>query len=262
MPNGTAKKIDLSKPLLILAIALVAGQIIYWGVQAYSAIWGTTGNYPREISISAEGKAISVPDVAIVKTGVKTEGMKIADIVKENTAKINAILNEMKKLGVAEKDLQTINYSLTPRYEYTDKGERVSKGYTLTQEVQVKVRDFAKIGDVLEKATLEGANLIGDLQFVIDDPSVVKTAALADAITKAKAKARTVAEKSGLRMKKIVNIYEDYNQYPTYYSAPIGMGGGEAMLMLKAEAVSAAAPTIQAGEQEVKATVTLVYRVK
>ena len=258
MPNGTVKQIGLSKSLLILAIVLVVGQVCYWGVQAYSAIWGTTGNYSREISVTAQGKAISAPDVAVVRVGVKTEGMKVATVVQENNEKMNAVLAALKDLKIASKDIQTINYSLNPQYDYTDKGERVFKGYALNQEVKVKIRDFAKAGDVLEKATGLGANLVGDLQFTIDDPATAKAAALQDAIGKAKAKGREISLASGLKLKKIVNIYEDYNQYPQY-SSSVGLGGGEAFLM---KATAAAAPDIQAGEQEITVNVTLVYRVK
>ncbi|MEK9153663.1 MAG: SIMPL domain-containing protein, partial [Patescibacteria group bacterium] len=85
-------------------------------------------------------------------------------------------------MGIEQKDLQTINYSLPPQYDYTDKGERVFRGYTLSQEIKVKIRDFAKAGDVLEKATSLGANLAGDLQFTIDDPAIAKAAQTIDQI--------------------------------------------------------------------------------
>ena len=174
MANGTKqnenKFIGLSKPLLILAIVLVAGQMIFWGAQTYNTIWSTTNSYPREISITAQGQAISSSDVAVVRVGVKTEGMKIAVVAKENNEKMNAILTALMALGIDKKDIQTINYSLNPQYDYTDKGERVFKGYALSQEIKIKIRDFAKAGDVLEKSTALGANLVGDLQFTIDDP--------------------------------------------------------------------------------------------
>lgn len=261
MPNGTkqngSKLIGLSKPILILAIILVAGQVCYWGAQAFTSLWGISGNYPQQINVSAEGSFTLVPDVAIIKLGVKTEDMKVANVVKENNEKMNSILDAIKSLGVAEKDVQTLSYNLSQQYDYLEKGERVFRGYLLEQQIQIKVRDFTKVGDVLEKATSLGANSIGDLQFTVDDPSAAKAAALQDAIAKAKAKATRIAESSGLKIKKLVNIYEYYNQYSTD-STIVGMGGGETM----AKSLPSIAPDIQAGEQEVKATVTLVYRVK
>ncbi len=261
MPSRTkqseAKSISLSKPLLILAIVLVVGQVCYWGAQAFTSLWGISGNYPQQISVSAEGVFRLVPDVAVIKLGVKTEGMKVAGVVKENNEKMNSILGAMKSLGVVDKDIQTLSYNLSQQYDYLEKGERVFRGYLLNQQIQIKVRDFTKVGDVLEKATSLGANSIGDLQFTIDDPAAARAAALQDAIAKAKIKAAGIASSSGLRMKKLINIYEDYSQYPLYSTAT-DMGGGEAMM----KAVSSIAPTVQSGEQEIKATVTLVYKVR
>ena len=261
MPNGTrqngVKSISLSKPLLILAVVLAVGQVCYWGAQAFASLWEISGNYPQQISVSAEGVFTLIPDVAVIKLGVKTEDMKVANVVKENNEKMNSILSEVKSLGVLDKDIQTLSYNLSQQYDYPEKGERVFRGYLLDQQIQIKVRDFAKIGDVLERATSLGANSIGDLQFTIDDPSAARAAALQDAIVKAKIKAARIADSSGLKMKKLINIYEDYSQYPSY-SMATDMGGGEVM----AKSLSSVAPTVQSGEQEIKVTVTLVYKAR
>lgn len=249
------KKLNFSKPLFILAVVLVAGQIGYWTTQAIGSLWNISGgNYPREISVTAQGKVTVSPDMAIIRLGVTSEALKVADAVKDNTAKMNAILTEVKNSGVAAEDIKTTNYSLTPRYDYLE-SRRVFRGYTLTQEVQVKVRDFSKIGDILEKSSAKGANSIGDLQFTIDDQTVVKTAALEDAIAKAKAKAQTLATASGLKLGKVITMYEDSGVMPYYGAAGAGYD-----TTMKLEA--AVAPTVEPGQQEMTVNVTLVYRVK
>ena len=115
--------------------------------------------------------------------------MESEKIVKKNSEKINAILEEIKKLGIEEKDVQTVRYNLSPHYEYSKEGERVFKGYVLEQELKVKIRNLEKIGEVLEKATEKGANLIGQLYFSVDNPEPILEKAREEAIEKAKAKA-------------------------------------------------------------------------
>ena len=248
------KKFGLAKPLLILAVVLVIGQMGYWTTQAISSLWNIGGNYPREISVSSQGKVVLSPDVAIIRLGVSSEGSKIADVVKDNTAKMNAVLDEIKKLGVAGEDIKTLNYSLYPRYDYIE-GKRFSHGYTLTQEIQVKSRNFSQVGDILEKSSDKGANTIGDLQFTIDDQTTAKTAALEDAISKAKAKAQKIALAGGLKLGKVMTLYEDSGSAPYY-----GIGAGyDSSTKLESAAV---APTIEPGQQELTVNVTLVYRVK
>lgn len=253
-----SKKIEFSNHFYQLAIVLIAGIIIFGASKIYFNFRNLQGNYPREITISAEGKAAVKPDIALIKIGVASEGQKIEKIIKENTDKVNAILKEIKDLGVAEKDLETVSYSLSPRYEWSDKGERISKGYALNQEIKVKIRDFEKIGMILEKSASSGANLIGDLAFIVDDVEAIREQAIETAIAKAKSKAKIIAAQSGLRLGRVINMYEDYYSNPAPYESKMmmsdgigGMGGGVS-----------AAPEIQPGQQEVIVKINLVYQVK
>lgn len=250
------KNYEISNRLFKLLAVLIAGVLVFLGVKGYIAFQTLPDITPREITVSATGRAFVAPDVALIKLGVTTEGIKVPEVVKENTEKMNAILKEVKNLRIEEKDIQTANYSLTPRYEWLKEGQRIFKGYTLNQEIRVKVRNFEKIGDVLEKGTEKGANLVGDLQFNIDDLEKVKEIARKDAIEKAKAQANLIASQAGLKLGKVVNVFEDY--YYPYYSVPMsgakmeGLGAGEI----------SAAPEIQPGEQEITLKINLVYRIK
>jgi hypothetical protein len=212
--------------------------------------------YPEMLSVSGEGKASIAPDIASVNLGIITEGVKVETIVKTNTEKMNALLLEVKNLGIEEKDIKTKNYSLQPRYEWTETGTRIPKGYTLTQTIEVKIRDFAKIGNVLEIASANGVNNIGDLQFAIDELEKAKSIAREQAIVQAKEKAQLISQQTGLKLKKITNIYEDTGAYPYSAYDTAGMGGSTAKIM------SSIAPTIQTGEQEITVKITLNYRTK
>ncbi len=245
------RKFEVSNRLFIIFSILLFIIISFLVFQSFIDFNNLPENYPREITISAQGKTFVKPDIAVVNLGVITEGMKIKDITKENMEKMNAVLTEVKNLGIEEKDIQTTKYDLSPRYEYLEKGERVFKGYTITQSARVKIRNFEKIGDVLDKASEKGANSISDLQFTIEEPEKVSEVARKEAIEKAKAKAVQVASQSGLKLVKLINVYENYSPIAAQYKE-MGLGGGEI----------AAAPTIQPGEEEVTVTVYLVYRVR
>ena len=209
----------------------------------------------NQITVSGVGKVYAKPDVAIVSFGVTTEGATVANVISKNSEKMNAVIEAVKKLGVGEKDIQTTNYNLYPQYNYTEAQGRLFEGYTLSQNVQVKIRDFTKTGDILAKGTEMGSNLVGNLQFTIDDPDQLKQEARAKAIEKAKANAKNLAEKSGISLGKIVNIYENSNSYaPMMYDSKMayGMGGAENLVT----------PTIEAGQQEIEITINLTYLVK
>lgn len=221
----------------------------------------------RSFSVSAEGKIVAVPDVAQFTFGVKTEGGKnISDLQKENTEKVNKAIEFIKSNGVEAKDIKTTNYSLNPRYQYYSCPRVESSvtpcpppdivGYTITQTVSVKIRDFAKIGDILAGVIENGANEVSSLSFAIDDITLVQDQARNEAIIKAKIRALSVAKAGGFRLGRLLSIEEGampmyYNDYAMTKS--MGMGG---------EAVSTVPPTIEAGSQEITVTMTLRYEIE
>lgn len=246
------KKFELSNRIFVLATVLVAGLLVFYIGQIIYQLLALPQNYPQDIVITGEGKVFSKPDVAVTRIGVKTEAMKSGDAVNKNNEAMNKIIQAIKDLDIEEKDIQTTAYNLTSIYDYTKKG-RVFKGYSLEQQVTVKIRNFEKIGDVLDSASKNGANTIGDLQFTIDDPETVRAEARKKAVEQAKTKAQNLAADAGLRIVKLVNISEGYN-----YVSPIYGYGGAGVMMEKAST----APQIESGQLEIAATVYLTYRVK
>jgi len=242
------RKIDISNRLIALVVILLLAILGFVVVDGFAKL---KKDHSREFTVSAQGRAFAKPDIALVQLGVKTEGKEVAEVIKENTKKMNSIIAGLKELGIEEKDLQTTKYSLSPRYDWIEKQGRVFKGYVLEQTLKAKVRDFAKIGQVLEVSANNGANLIGDLSFGIDNPESVYQKAREEAIEKAKEKAKKISEQTGLKLKKIVNVYEGY-----YYPLPKSKGIG----VLEQEMQSA--PQIQPGEEEITLKISLVYEVE
>lgn len=251
------KKFDLSNrlyiPILIIGLALIA----LLSAAAYAAYNSATGYYPREITVSGQGKSYVVPDIALVNLGITTEGKKSEDVVKENNEKMNAITKAMKDLGIADADIKTTNYNLSPKYNWTEAKGSFIDGYTLSQTIQLKIRNFDKVGETLQKATSLGANTIDQVQFTVEDTEKVKAEAMKEAVAKAKEKAQNIANASGLKLGRLVSVYEDtsgaYTPQP-YYGVAEGKGGGSD--------VSIPTPEIQPGQQEIDVTMSLTYRVK
>lgn len=252
MEDQTKKFLDKT---FMLAAILVVGILIFLVGQMIYQNKSLEQQNQNQITVSGEGKIYAKPDVAIVSLGVNTTGATVAAVTQSNTDKMNAVITAIKNLKIDEKDIQTTNYNLTPLYNYTEAAGRIFQGYTLDQNIQVKIRDFTKIGDVLSQATSNGANLTGDLQFTIDNPEQFKEQARAKAIAQAKANAQNLAKESGVNLGKLINVYESSNPYPVMYSnSAKGIGGGVP------EAVPT--PVIQPGQQEIDVTINLTYQVQ
>jgi uncharacterized protein YggE len=252
MLNNETKKLELSDRLFIVLAILIFGILGHFIISSIFEFKSFFDNNSREITIQGEGRVFARPDVALIKLGITTDGWKAEVAVKENAEKMNAVLKEIKFLNVEEKDIQTSKYNLSLRYEWIE-GKRIFRGYALEQEVKVKIRDFEKIGEIIERAASQGANLVGELYFTVDDIDLVRQKAREEAIKKAKIKAREIAKQSGIKLGKLINVYEGSVFMP--YSSDIAASPIEF-------AVSKSVPEIQPGEQEVTVEINLVYRIK
>lgn len=213
---------------------------------------------------SGEGKVLAKPDIAKFNFQVIDQGSKdIAALQKANSEKINKVIDFLKTEGVKADDISTAGYNIEPRYQYygcADGGACPPSeivGYTITQSVEVKVRDFSKISKIVSGVVAKGANSISQLSFAVDDETKLRAEARAMAIKKAEEQARGIAKAAGVKLGRLMYIEEITNQgaYGGY-----GMGGGADMKIAVPE--MAASPNIEPGAKEVKVNVMLRYEMK
>lgn len=249
------KKIEISNRLFALLLIFILWSMFLGMVRLVFDKKNLPENYPKEVTISAEGRTLIKPEVALIRLGVISEGgINIQELVKENSNKMKSILSEIKKIGIEDKDIETVNYNLTPRYEYLSdeqpQGKRNLIGYCLENEIKVKIRDFNKVTSIIEKSTSKGANKVGNLEYIVENKERAKMDAACKAIENAKVKAVLLARQSGLKLEKLINIFEEYEPSPeqTYGT---GGDGNESKPSL-----------MQLGYQEIISHVQLVYRVR
>lgn len=185
------------------------------------------------LSVDGQGTGTATPDMATVTIGVTTQGKDAAKAQNDNAWVSNQIQAAVRGLGIAEKDIQTRNYSFYPNYS-TDKDRRNEvTGYTVNNSVIVVVRDIKLTGKVIDAALNNGANEINSLDFSASDTKAVRKVALLNAVQDARDKADIIAKGLGKRIVGIQNISES-----TGYIETRRFGGN----MLMAVAKDAATP--------------------
>lgn len=242
----------------LLAILIVYASVwLLVAVRNQSKQYATIGKQPetqRMISVEGTGKVSAPPTVAMVRAGIQTEGgTDIAATQKQNTDKMNKLIEAIKVLGIAAADIQTANYSIFPRYDYID-GKTQLSGYSVTQNVNVKVRDLSKISAVFQKAGELGANQVSGPDFTLDDPETARAEARQKAIANAQEKAATLAKTLGVKLLRVESFYESAGAPPAtfdYAKSSMGIGGGGEI-----------APQIETGSLEVVTNVTITYDIE
>jgi hypothetical protein len=246
-----------NKIYLLVSVALLSVLAVGCAGAAYAQSATPTSETPptgeRTLNVSGSGIAYLSPDIAYVNIGVHTEDQNAAEAVAANNSQADKVINAIKKLGVAEKDIQTTNFSINPQQKYDSQGQPTGEiTYSVDNVVRVTARDLSKIGDLLDAAVAAGANSINGIQFDVVDRTEALSSARQAAMQSAQAKAHELAKAAGVTLGDIQTITEYSGNYPTpmFNSSNVPM------------AAEAAAAPVSPGQMTVTVEVNVVYGIK
>ncbi len=198
-------------------------------------------------TVTGEGKATAVPDLAQVTLGITSTAGSVTEAQSRANSVINKISADLKKLGVGENDIKTNSYNLRRDYQNNNL-------YVAEVNLLVKLHKFDQLDQAIDIATKDGANQIGGLYFTLDDATQEKLEADARkiAIANAKKKAAEIAKESGITLGRIINVSEGsgFSPRPMYAVAEKAMG------------VPADTTQIQPGSSEITISVTLSFETR
>jgi uncharacterized protein len=241
--------------ILLDALIVIAALNLVFFVMPMIQKLGDSFTPARTLTVTAQGKTTAAPDLALIDFSVVTQGQNPTDLSNNNNSKMNAVLQFVESEDIATSDIKTTSYSLQPNYQWDKNTERnYITGYTLTQTVEVKVRDLTKVASVLGGLAPLGVNQIGNVNFTFADENTVLAAARSDAFAKAVEKAKSMASDAGVSLGPVVSVAEN-----TYLPGPLPVYAASAPLGLGAGAVT---PNIQPGTEDITDNVTIVYETK
>lgn len=222
----------------VLAALLLAG----------CAPGGGGGGDDNRPSITAKGigRVTGVPDVVVVTLGVETEAAQARQALSSNNERTNAVIDLLKQAGIAEEDLQTSQFSISPRYDF--EGRSIT-GYVVTNLLTARVREGRDAGALIDAAAGAAGNdvRVQSIQFEIDDEGSLYAEARADAVEQARTQAEQLAEAAGVSLGDVRSITESSTEQPPQPS-----------LMPRTEAADSSVP-LQPGSQELTLEVQVIY---
>lgn len=254
--------------IFVIVLTIFVGIKAVAALKEYSYIGAGTPAV-NIVTVSGKGEIMAKPDIADFTFSVSEEGKTAKEAQDKATAKSNAAIDEVKAAGVEDKDIKTISYNLSPKYEYGQsicpmsssgsypcrQGKQVITGYILNQTIEVKVRKIDDASPLLTKITAKGVSNISGINFVLDDQDALLDQAKTKAISDAKNKAKTLAKQLGVKLGRIISFSEN-NGGPIYYAkgyATDAMGAGTSQSI---------PPELPAGENTITSNVTITYEIR
>jgi uncharacterized protein YggE len=205
----------------------------------------------RTISMTGHGEVRGAPDMVSVTTGVTTSATTAAGALTANTARMKTVFAALERLGVPEKNIQTVNFSVSPQYTNANNEPPHLTGYQVNNEVSVRLEDVTKLGGALDALVGAGDNQMNGIAYAIREPAPLLEKARTGAIADARARAETYAKAAGVALGAILSISEGGNEAPR----PLYRMAEQVM-------VTGSRVPVAAGEQSVSADVSVVWEIR
>lgn len=225
------------------------------------------------LTVTAEGRSLRQPDLAVFSAGVTTQGQTAAAALAENSRAMERVIAALRRAGIAERDIQTSNLSIQPVYTDPNRDAMMAArasgqpflppppeeqlrriiAYQASNQVSVRQRNLRDFGRVIDTLASAGANQIDGPSFQMDNSDSALDEARLAAMKQARERAELYAGAAGLRVNRILSISESGG----YYGPP-------PVAFARMQTMDVAAPPpppapVQPGELQLTANVTVLY---
>jgi len=218
-----------------------------------------TSAVAAEIEIEAQGPVIELsvyesvtaaPDIVTIGAGVSTEAPSAVAAMQQNAAAMQRVIERIRALGVADRDIQTTGINLNAQYDYDrDNQRQVFRGYQVSNRVSVKLRDIEGTGATLDALVAAGATDLSGPSFSIEDDEAAKDLARSRAVERAQQRAQAYAAMlgfDGVRVLAVSEVIEGRSQMPQMEMRMVASDG-------------AAATPVQPGQVSTGVNITIKY---
>lgn len=248
--------------LLAIFLLITSVFMVFQTIGAYKENKYIGQNGPNLVSFTGQGEVFAVADIVTFSFSTIDEAETPSEAQNISAEKINKALDFLRENGIADKDIKTVNFRLTPRYEFREAdfvqrfvGERVLVGYEVRQTIAVKVREVEKAGELLAGISETGVSDISGLDFSIDDEDDLKREARKLAIEDAEQKAEELAKDLGVKLVRIVSFSE--SGATPFFARTASFDE----MSVKAVGV-AITPEIPLGENKITSNITITYELR
>lgn len=161
------------------------------------------------VELTVNEEVESTPDRVQVTAGVVTDAQTAVEALRQNAVDMRRVIDRIKAAGIAERDIQTANLSVSPRWDY-DQGQQrqIFRGYRAANQVSIRFADVKRVGPVLDALVSAGANDINGPLFSVVDDERYKAEARRRAMARAQRQAEEYARGAGYTGVRLLQVTE------------------------------------------------------
>jgi uncharacterized protein len=156
----------------------------------------------RILTVEGAQKLSIQPNIAELELGVEERNENLSKAQQENARKINQIIQALLSLGISQANIQTVDYTIFPLYDYID-GSQLFRGYQVRHTLLISIEDLNQTGAIIDTAIQQGANHVSKITFTLKNMDFYYQQALKGALENATAKAQTISNAMGVTLNPI-----------------------------------------------------------
>jgi uncharacterized protein YggE len=206
----------------------------------------TTATFNPGVITNGDAIVSKTPDIAFVSAGVESMQPTATAAQRDLADKAAKLIARVKALGVADKDLSTSGYSVSPNYV---EPYPTLRGYRASEQLLLKWHDVNTVGNVLDAMVQEGGATQIGVGFGLADPKVAQAQARSLAIADARSRASAMATAAGVKLGSVLRV-SDLSTY-----------GGGPQYKDFAPAAGASATQVPVGQLDVQVTVEVDFAI-
>jgi uncharacterized protein len=224
----------------ILAVAAVVVALAAGGADA-ATTQSTTGT--DTVTVTGTGTVSGVPDQAEFDFTVQTKGKTASAALGQNGSATRAVIAAVEAQGVPDANVQTQQVSLDP---LTSSNGTTIIGYTASNTIDVSKVAIGKSGAIVDAAVGAGATDVSGPSLDVSSQDALYASALKAAVAQAQSKAEVLAGATGHTLGGAISVVEGGS---TATPLPFSVGS----------AAKSPSTPVEAGTQQIQATVTVTY---
>ncbi|MBZ5628171.1 MAG: SIMPL domain-containing protein [Acidobacteriia bacterium] len=235
---------------VVLALTLFACAAVAQNVPSVTA-------QPNTVYVGAEGKFESTPDTALIQFNISAQENSPRAAYDRAAQESEQVRQIMRTNGVDPKLAEIGFFSLQPVYDWKNPKRRVI-GFRVSNSVSLKLKDFTKVGPIVQQLGAEEFNENVNLSYTLQDIDAAKLRAVEDAFQRARAEAAAVAKAGGRALGELSYASVDTVEPVRFLNAPMPRAA------MAAQAQPVATPTEEFSAQKITVTarVSAVFSLK
>ncbi len=213
---------------------------------------------PHTIHTSAEGKFETAPDTALVQFNISAQEAtpkQAYDRAQQQAQRLREIL---RANGVDPSAAELGFFSIQPVYDWKQPKRKIV-GYRVNTDVSLKLKDFTKVGPIVQQVGEQESAENVNLSYILDNMDAAKLRAVEDAFRRAQGEAAGVAKAGGRALAELI-----YAAVDTSMPVPIVSAMPMRAMAARADAAEAAPPTAEFTPHKITVTarVSTVFAMK